>query len=451
MLKNEGVGIYIKSNVRLHLSTIFILYALAGAKDLSVLVSITSVLAVIFMLFNNIEFDFYLFIGLVGFEYFTQIVDKNIIFIYFLIAAIKIVINQGKVPYLSIFSILLILLLQTINDLGNIPILNFVNTSMVIIYFFLVISIFGKMNLKYSYCIYSFVISYICMILGTIFSYPSIQDFLMSVSSEYIIRFGSTSREITGGAMSIPLYSSLIIGLLLSYLIIKVHSISKFKSLGIIFICIIALFFGLITISRVFLLCMGVILLCILLSILSYDRFKSIKIFSGVLFLILTLYITNKDWINNIILKFNIRNQQEGGVGKRELIYQDSIEYLFNNPIRLIFGSGIKNYSNIGEKYDKYFSFTAHNLFLDILMGIGVIGLIVFVISIFWICKVLRMEFKGNINIINFIPLIIFIIYSLTATSLAEVKTYIYILFLLYHAFAVNNMTELVTLKEINR
>lgn len=427
-------GILQSKKVLILLAIIYYLYAMSNIDGSYVFVSLVSLFTIIVMLIESSEFDFYLFIGLSGFEYSIKILNKNIIFLLFLVAIFKLVLGKKwRISKYTFIGLLLLISFQIMNDLFKIPILNFINTFSTIIYFIVFISAVTNLNIRINICLFSFVVSYFFIILSTILTYPTLLIFLNSLSNESLSRFGNTSKYITGGAMGIPLYSALVISLLISYWIIKNKKMLLSQKFIFVLICIIALFFGLLTISRSFFLCLFVIFFYLFINTIVTGSKSSIKVLCFIVFLTIVLVSFNFKWIEQLLNKYVTRNNIDYGLGIRGLIYIDSLNYLLTNPFRMIFGTGIWNYSQVGMNSGNYFSYTAHNLFLDVVMGTGLLGLSIFIMLLNKYKNVLENKFVRKKCFIGFMPFIIFLTFSLTAVSLIEVKTYIYMLLLIYY------------------
>lgn len=87
-----------------------------------------------------------------------------------------------------------------------------------------------------------------------------------------------------------------------------------------------------------------------------------------------------------------------GILGVRHIWYTETFKLIKEN---LIFGSGILGYINKIPKvlYNGYGTFYPHNIFLEILMHFGIIGLIVFFIIIFLVIRKIYIERKKGYRI----------------------------------------------------
>lgn len=103
-------------------------------------------------------------------------------------------------------------------------------------------------------------------------------------------------------------------------------------------------------------------------------------------------------------------NTEYGIIGVRKIWYDETLKLIKNFPI---FGTGIVGWVNkIPTKlYNGDGTFYPHNIFLEILLHFGIIGLIVFIIIIFIVIKKIHIERKKGYKIDNIY--FIFIILSL--------------------------------------
>lgn len=233
-----------------------------------------------------------------------------------------------------------------------------------------------------------------------------------------LLRFGSAFLKV-GGPNGIAFQTSFIIAL--SYIYLIRGSVFYRKIITLVFM-IIFLFFGALTISRGFYIEIALLLLLIIFSS-AQGRAKSIlNVFFLVIAIIFSFYII-KDLFPNIFELLFSRFDQ--GNGDRNQLLDFGINLFFSNIWIFILGAGIfypTKYSvGLMEQY------TAHNLFLDSLLSLGIIGsfFLYFTILKSWLInKTSGSKFK----LINYIPLIMLLAYNLISGSTRDMFLYFYLI-----------------------
>lgn len=155
------------------------------------------------------------------------------------------------------------------------------------------------------------------------------------------------------------------------------------------------LMLGISVVNAVMFVSKGAIIITLIWIIMDMIHYKDSKIFSKGNLMIGTAAITaiiavcflKKDFLSYIVNRFagwTDSFQTFGNMfGVRGLIFEYSVDYLMKNPIYLFFGIGPSNYSLINPwSYSN-----PHNLFLDVLLNIGLFGFLLFgflVLKTFW-------------------------------------------------------------------
>ena len=145
--------------------------------------------------------------------------------------------------------------------------------------------------------------------------------------------------------------------------------------------------------------------------------------------LIVFLHFTESELINKVFSNLQLRldDGMEKYSGGRADIWLSCIRYLFEHPLRLIFGMGTSNYVAIGAKIGAHFEAGAHNLFIDFLMSWGLIGTTILSVYLF---RAYRRQKRYNLQLDSqaLIPLITYISFAMTALRSCNLKTWIFLL-----------------------
>ena len=153
------------------------------------------------------------------------------------------------------------------------------------------------------------------------------------------------------------------------------------------------LYFGAQTLSRSFLVLFVVLTVIFIFDLFLNQKYKTAMVFFTLLIVAFILIVNSKITIFQGIIDRFI-NASEGDItGNRTNIYSAYIDYFSENPLQLIFGSGV------GASY--LGSVAAHNTYIDFLYYYGILGTILFVIVL---ASILCNVPKTKKNISNYIP-----------------------------------------------
>lgn len=377
--------------------------------------------------------DLYTYIALIPFATLVTIGSRNLLFVFLLISIIKLILKNPKaqMTYASFFMLISFFFLELSHDFFNVKIGEFAFLISFILYF-LIFTVYYKFQ-GYSskraklILISSLLIAIICTI---IISGGDLVNYVNSADLTY--RFGEKARSL-GGAMGIPIYCLVIISLLFVQLIAERHLfIEKLFFIGII---IFSTFIGFVTISRVFLLGLVAVLLCLLLSLFLKKKSKILGSVIIVLLLGIILILQDPTFINSFISKITNRSAIDISTGRFE-IYLSCYDYLKNNYFALFFGEGALNYVQIGVQNGYLFSMSAHNLYLDGLMSWGILGFGIFISFIFKYARRCKTFFQTQATVLTFMPLFVLLICNFTAGSFNDYSIYIFLLVLIIETYA---------------
>lgn len=244
-----------------------------------------------------------------------------------------------------------------------------------------------------------------------------------------------------GGAMGFPIYTIIIVSLLLQMLLTR-----KFKlwvKASIVSIIVILFFITFLTISRVYLL--GLVTLSLLL-VLHMSKSRSFSTVIGLLggsmllLVFASLYLDN--YINDIIDNYLYRiagDSGNSGTGIRGLIYNDCIYFLTEDIECLLIGKGSTAYPLLGQSLGRLFGMSAHNIILDAIMSFGLYGLFLLLYMYWYTYKKEEARTYINWSIFRIIPLACYIMMNMTATPFLLDKTYPMLLFMVLN---INHCTD---------
>ncbi|MEK0313682.1 O-antigen ligase family protein [Cohnella sp. 56] len=436
--KQNNDIIYFPLSIHLFIHTfLYILLAIVSLNNSVIATSIISLIIIIYFLVSKPNEHFYFILGFVPFENLARVGEVNVFFLFLLISLGKLIISNKEAKYnvIGIIGFMYLVGIEVFNEINNISMGELINVLIIILYFFFFIALSNVKFYDVSRMIQNYIASYLVVIVQVIVSYGSLNNFMMLVASESeITRFGEEATNL-GGAMGLPIYSAIVVSMVTSYYVLN-SCLKPFIRGLIILIGLTASLIGILTISRSFLMMMIAYLLIIVLSGSGFYKKKIIKVLSLIFAISLVMYFMYSDIINNLITKFLIRVNYDSGVGIRGEIWGSCFVYLKEHPIGYIFGYGIRSYVNIGLINNLEFKALAHNLYLDSIMSIGLVG----VACIFYLLSIFRAKLKNTFNtpvkLISSMPLIVFLVFGFSGLSLNYLKTWIYVLAFIAFTYA---------------
>jgi len=178
--------------------------------------------------------------------------------------------------------------------------------------------------------------------------------------------------------------------------------------------------FGLLTLSKSFLLGFVIILILFMILVLKRNVKKGL-IFDGcILVSLILLCIIFYDKIILIFNRFNIDSDDTTTINDittgRLNIWKDYFNYFINNPIDFLFGNGFGE--RILEK-------SSHNTIIQGICSVGLIGIIY--LTVLFVLFIIR-EIKENFNFSNYLPLIIFFILSMALDYFTSTSAICYLI-----------------------
>ncbi len=165
-----------------------------------------------------------------------------------------------------------------------------------------------------------------------------------------------------------------------------------------------------------------------LYSIINYKKINLKYLIVFVIVIVATFYLFN--FSDNLLIRFH--SLVSGDSSNRYIIWIKAIEMIFQKPL---FGWGIDSWEIFGIK--EYAGI--HNIYLEVLFSLGVLGFLCFSYFLFLIIK----NIIKNRNYILFIFLIYFLVIGSFDHSILEGKTYLSSLTLLIFFIFSNNINKI--------
>ena len=409
---------------------IYAMLSVALVVNSSLLLSAAVVASLTYVLFAKIERVFPLICGLSMFETVFGIQGNSMWFLLLLIFCAKALLkSEMRIKAFAFFSCLIVACLELLSDFDTTSIGQLVSNISCIIFIFCAFSNANNWKIRAFDILFSIscaffgVISYILFMEGGVAKY--IASFM---EASYVYRFGHEYGDTVGGAMAIPLYASQIIAVAISFLLLAKNKtlIHKLFTIAIIALALIS---GAMTISRSFYLCALISLALFVLLRNQSGTVGKIAIPTAVVCFFIAMFYLESDIANKVFASLQIRwdaGMEEGTAGRMD-IWRSCFSYLYNNPWRLLFGSGATNYPQIGEQLGVYFSAGAHNFILDLLMSWGLVGTVLVVcVCITGMRDVIKKI--ENIHYHSFVPFFCFFAFSMTALRCNSMKALIFML-----------------------
>lgn len=418
-----------RTNVKLLLLyTICTLFAWYGAsKGTNRFGVIALILSLYYMFTNSPEENFDFLVAMIPYQYCWLISGTSLRGVMCLIptAMLPLKKRNGKAPFGCVLGTFMLIFSEVLNDMFHTGIPSFINTICPILYlgFFSIMIGSDTSNWDIIKMMKIFIISSTIACFANLLVGGGLSAYNNDIPW---YRFGQESAETyLPGAMELPLFSSISILIIIS-LFSYYHLDNCYKRIFWGGLLGIHLLFGILTVSRVFILCMTVVFLLLFIWMIRYSNFTQLAkiimfIFIVILFAMIFYYDLIALLINKMVDRLFITNSDVAH--GRSFIWIDCIKYLFYNIKALLIGEGIEYYSVLGMQNGYYFSMMAHNFYLDVLMGTGVVG----ALSLIAMYKnIIRPDNKRNTLSYGILAIIIFAF--CVSGSLNYTRNYIYIM-----------------------
>lgn len=344
----------------------------------------------VFAIVNTSLGDFYLFSGMIPFLKLVTYQGVTVLFIFQFVAILKLIYERKRITTTAIALLASVSVLYTefVFDFSYLSIGEFLYTICNFLYFICFLNCFEIKKIEVKKLLSVIVItSSICLLLVAVVANKNGMSLASYANAtENYIRLGSETTNLIG-AMGIPTYAGIVLSCV--YVLFVKYKLSFLEMLFCAVVSAYSVVLGLLSVSRGFIVCLGVLAALIIANILfSKERKKSAIIVLIMMTIMLIIYYKNSDIVTNVILKLQSRMNgvNVSANDDRSSIWKDCVFYLGNHPTALLFGRGVNNYVGLGAEEGYRFSMSAHNLLLDGLMAWGIIGfgsLILAIISFF--------------------------------------------------------------------
>lgn len=236
-----------------------------------------------------------------------------------------------------------------------------------------------------------------------------------------------------GGAMGFTIFTMTIITLLVQMLLTRQYKL--WKKLSILLLISTLFFITFLTVSRVYLLGLGTMIIILILHLLkSKSVYVLLTVFVGGLLLSIFAYLYMSDFWDTVMFNYLGRMEDDGGqsgTGVRGLIYLSCIEYLGENLECLLIGKGNGAYPLIGASMHELFSFSAHNIILDALMSFGIIGSLILIVIYRRAYKKESLRTNISWSLFRIMPFVVIFVMYQTGSPFLQDKTYPFLMFLI--------------------
>lgn len=165
--------------------------------------------------------------------------------------------------------------------------------------------------------------------------------------------------------------------------------------------------FGIMTMSRAFLLCLA--LLAILFVFATKESIlKKIRTVLILLLIVVIVFMVVKSAMPYVIEQFLGRFEEDDLLNGRDTLFSFYNEHIFSSVEYLLFGIGIQDFA---EKFDALYDNNynvAHNGTQEIVICWGIVGLVLFV---YFLIKIIESKNSGKRKLCDFLPLLLILIY----------------------------------------
>lgn len=425
--ENENIGLGLHFICQ---SAIHVLIIVSLLKDNAFWMTLTVGIALIYACFSDIEEIFYLIAGLSIYQFSFTINGNNAVFMLVGIFLVKMMIRNRFLLTKStvcLWCALIILIIQCANDVWIESKGEFLVVLVFICFFLYIISNIEVLHFD----VLKFLLYYsMAVILCSIYVFNTyggiviyIKQFLRDPNA---YRFGIEESLAVGGAMEIPLYCLMVLSVSVIALIYK-KNLEWWKRLSIGAVCFYVLIIGALTVSRSFLLGVGVLIFFSFIVLLRKNVYLFLQTLLVFFACLIVFYLIFPELFEKIIFNFfsRIEGDYGGGTG-RTWIWKECLTYLWEHPLNLFFGGGASRYLTFGSGKGFTISAGAHNLIIDVLMSWGIIGLgcflILIITSLFYLYK------KYGFCLGAYLPFLTYLAFSMTALRTTSLTTWAYLI-----------------------
>jgi hypothetical protein len=389
-----------------------------------------SLLFCISFFFVSPEESLIILIFFIPFRSFAQIYHYSSSLFVFSFACLRILLKSTKSRCPSVLLVFLLFLLyeEFFGDFFQGKIVSFLYIASYISYFCLFI-LFSK-DIDYRKVVVALKIASflgVCLVIAS-----------ENVQIVKYFQFGNEERfgiKSVLGSMDVPLYCILLFSLSLNdFLLIKKKPIIYY---GVnLFLALFSVIFGSITISKMFFSVSLLFFILYYFGLLFFREKRYVFTLGLAALLALFLLILFRDRFASLLSALLARFSSNFFTN-RTSIYQDSFAFLGSRPLGFLFGFGMAGYPASGGSFFYYTYYTAHNLYLDVILGWGLFGafIVLSFLRYFYLKQATRnIAFKNSY--FCWIPMLGYLSACLSEGSFSSANTYIFLLALICCAFS---------------
>ena len=436
-----------KLNRYLNLVAQICLYALINMSlyaSNAMIMNIAVVMSIFYCIIADLENTFSLIAGISIYEGAFVLADRSFAFVLLAIFIFKFLItNKGVVAskFYLFAALLSVIALEFVADFGVVSYFEFAITLVYVFFAGYIMCNVDKLHVDVYNVLTSFCMSFTICVVFVFSTYGGVGAYIDSfIGRSWAYRFALDLARETGGAMAMPLYAIAIISISIAILLTRKMSVSKTAFL--IFAVAFSTAIGFLTVSRSFLLGLGVIALVAVLASLKYTKKhidKTVLIFALIIAVISIVMMCFPELVSKVADNFFNRIDGDAGGGGRLEIWMACLDCLISSPVHLIFGYGSIFYPSLGAGNGSLdMAAGAHNLIIDILMSWGIVGLIAAAVLLFGVLVLLRRYHNAN-KLVYYIPLAGYAAFAMTALRTTGLRTWV---FLVLCIVAIKSLSE---------
>lgn len=282
-----------------------------------------------------------------------------------------------------------------------------------------------NIDINYGFVVRSFSITICSVCVVFIVNLMILSDFDLNATFLNMTRLGLSSEEETARIVLNPNALGVMCTLGITGLI-QLRMFEKNKSYDV-FIIIVLLIMGMLTLSRTFLVCLFIMAILFLGS-LKGDVMKKMRQFLSVVFMILATLLILELFFPSVLEAFISRFQVEDIFAGRTDLFNQYNNYLLSSPAVLIYGIGILDFANKLMYTYSISNNVPHNAIQEILVAWGIPGLIM---AVGFIVAMIRRSKQENPRqtLVNCIPLIILLSKSQVGQMITSAYTMLALVF----------------------
>jgi O-antigen ligase len=184
---------------------------------------------------------------------------------------------------------------------------------------------------------------------------------------------------------------------------------------------------GLLTISRVFILGLGVLVAIISLAIFSRRRKSSVRVLTSLAGIGLAGVLVFQGEILSLVQRLVQRTADAGLDAGRLAIYDDALSLLSQNPRIVVVGQGAVGYVFAAQAQDSLVGSMLHNLLFDMIFSWGIVGAIALLSILVGTMRRAARALHAPIDMLTLVPGLVLGACFMTAGSMWYFSSYVFL------------------------